>query len=127
MSDIKNNAPIEWVMEEIVDCGMEFFDLARLAEKRSGYCNSNGGHGVSYPHELDEYQRVTEGTDIPEEHVLMFGRGGFPGGDPGYEFYVPESRYLEVLARILEQRGFKEKSDLVRSNKAFPQQMRPDA
>lgn len=125
MVDIKNNEPIEWVMEEIILCTIDDFDLVRLSEERSGFCNSDGGHGVAYPEELDGYQRIVEGIEIPPGYVWMFGRANFPGNDPGYEFFVPESRYLAVLAKVLEQEGYKEKAKAVRENRTFAQPINP--
>jgi hypothetical protein len=40
--------------------------LAEFAAVRQGFCNSNGGHGVTYPEDLDEYEREVEKIAIPD-------------------------------------------------------------
>ena len=78
-------------------------ELALFAEKRHGYGNSDGGFGVIYPEDLDEYQVQVEKVHIPEKHLLVYGYAhAMP---PGYELLVLEKKYLSVLAQSLANLG----------------------
>jgi hypothetical protein len=44
--------------------------LAEFATVRQGFCNSDGGHGLTYPEDLDGYEREVEKITIPHGHVL---------------------------------------------------------
>ena len=76
--------------------------LATFAEQRHGYGDSNGGFGVTYPDDLDEYHRVTLGEHIPAGFVRVYGFWGPPNG---YEVLVPEKAYLAVLGDELAAAG----------------------
>ncbi len=77
--------------------------LATFALERHGYGDSNGGFGVTYPGDLDEFDREAEGRFIPEGFIVVYG---FWGPPDGYEVFVAESYYLAMLARILAEAGF---------------------
>lgn len=77
-------------------------DLAAFAVGRHGYHNTDGGFGVTYPSDLDEYARYTEGQFIPPGYVVV---GGFWGPPDGYEMFVAEAEYLSVLAGVLAEHG----------------------
>jgi hypothetical protein len=74
--------------------------LVRFALDRRGYGDSDGGFGITYPGDLDEYAREIEGCHIPDGFVLAYGFWGPAQG--GYEILIPEKLYLEVLAGVLE-------------------------
>ncbi|MDP9912228.1 hypothetical protein J2W27_004352 [Variovorax boronicumulans] len=77
--------------------------LADFAERRHGYGNSNGGFGVDYPEDLDEYDIHVDGVRIPEGSLLLYGYEiAIP---PGYEILVDEKVYLCTLREILLERG----------------------
>jgi hypothetical protein len=73
--------------------------LVRCALDRHGYGDSNGGFGITYPGDLDEYDRKVLGRHIPDGFVLAYG---FWGPPDGYELLVPEWLYRDVLAEVLE-------------------------
>ncbi len=86
-------------------------ELAEFAILRHGFGDSNGGFGVTYPNDLDEYDREVMGYVIPLGHVNVYGFWGLPDG---YEVIVPESFYLGILASMLENAGFVTEADSVR-------------
>ena len=73
------------------------------AVRRRGYSNSDGGFGVQYPDDLDEYEKAN-GSDIPAGCVRVYTFFGPPAGG---EFTIQESLYLEVLELWLFMRGVK--------------------
>jgi attachment invasion locus protein len=76
--------------------------LAEFAGRRHGFGDSDGGFGVTYPGDLDEYARVMEGAHIPEGFVQVYGYWGLPDG---YEVLVNELVYLDTLADALWAAG----------------------
>jgi hypothetical protein len=99
------------ILEVIASWG-NLAELASFAEKRHGYGNSDGGFGVTYPGDLDEYQREVEKLFIPEGTVRLYGYWGPPNG---YEVMVSEKYYLQLLAQVLKESGFiKEAGDVER-------------
>ncbi|GAB2827362.1 hypothetical protein GCM10027276_32870 [Comamonas piscis] len=79
------------------------YQLAEFAELRHGYGNSDGGFGVIYPGDLDEYEIQVEGVNIPPGTLLVYGLAfGIP---PGWEILVDESAYLGMLSSILKEHG----------------------
>jgi hypothetical protein len=62
-------------------------DLALFAARRHGFMNTDGGFGILYPGDLDEYDRAVDGVNIPEGFVQVCG---FWGPPDGYELLVPE-------------------------------------
>lgn len=77
--------------------------LAEFAVRRHGFADTDGGFGVTYPDDLDDYERAT-GGHIPEAFLEIWGFWGSPEGD---EFHFSERRYLEILAAYLEDLGLK--------------------
>jgi hypothetical protein len=75
--------------------------LVDYALARHGYADTDSGFGITYPGDLDEFDRQTQ--SIPEGFVLAHGFGGPPDG---YEIMVPEWLYRDVLAEVLECLGF---------------------
>jgi hypothetical protein len=73
-------------------------ELAALAEQRIGYCNSDVNVGMTYPDDLDDYDRNVDGIDIPEGWVAVRINVGLWRN-------VPERLYLEVLVEELEAAG----------------------
>lgn len=76
-------------------------DLARFARERHGYGNTDGGFGVTYPGDLDEYDKA-HGAAIADGFIEVYG---FWGPPDGYEFHVPETQYLQVLAAYFRACG----------------------
>jgi hypothetical protein len=76
-------------------------ELAEFAARRHGFGDSDGGFGVTYPGDLDDYERAS-GAYIPEGFVRVYGFWGFP---EGYEVLVAEPVYLATLAAVLSAAG----------------------
>jgi len=74
-------------------------ELVDFAKKRHGFGDDDGGFGVTYPGDLDEYDREVENRDIKEGFVEVYG---FLGSPDEYEFVVEESEYLNVLIGFLK-------------------------
>ena len=85
-----------WQIEEIISSWRSMPQLAEFAAVRQGFCNSDGGHGLQYPEDLDEYEREVEKIAIPDGHVLLFGRKNFPNESAGFEFKISETLYLTI-------------------------------
>ena len=77
-------------------------ELAVFAIRGHGYGDTDGGFGVTYPGDLDDYARGVEGQLIPPGYISVYG---FWGPPKGYEVFVPESEYLELLAQVLMAAG----------------------
>jgi hypothetical protein len=76
-------------------------ELVTFAIERHGFGDSNGGFGVTYPNDLDEFDRAN-GDFIPEGAVEIYGYWGKPDG---WEHQVLESEYLGCLVAYLQARG----------------------
>ena len=87
-------------------------ELAEFAVNRHGFGDSNGGFGVTYPGDLDEYDRKVSGVHIPAGFVLVYG---FWGPPRGYEVLVTEPMYLDTLAEVLSAAGHTTEAAQVRS------------
>ena len=74
-------------------------DLVKFAENRHGWGDSNGGFGVTYPDDLDEYDKEVEKIFIPEGYVEIYGYWGSEKG--GFELIVKELDYLNQLLKVL--------------------------
>lgn len=97
-------------IREVVAAWRTPTDLAKFARLRLGFGDSNGGFGIIYPGDLDEYQREVEGLNIPMGMVEVYGYWGLPNG---YEFVVREIDYLGVLADYLREQGNIRESEAV--------------
>jgi hypothetical protein len=86
--------------------------LADFAAQGHGYGDSDGGFGVTYPGDLDEYAREVEGEHIEPGHVEVYG---FWGPPHGYEVTVTEAFYLDTLAAVLAEAGHAAEASLVQS------------
>jgi hypothetical protein len=93
-------------------------ELAVFAARRHGYGDSDGGFGVTYPHDLDDFDRAS-GAHIPEGFVQVYGFWGPPSG---YEILVAETVYLDALATALLVAGHTSEAEQVRS---LAEQKRP--
>jgi hypothetical protein len=82
-----------------------------FAVRRHGYGNTDGGFGVIYPSDLDGADRAA-GENIPDGFVQVYG---FWGPPDGYELFVSESEYLDVLAGVLGSAGHPRESEQIRS------------
>ena len=91
----------------------EGFGLPRLvdfAERQHGWGNSDSGFGVTYPEDLDEYDRKVEGWTIPSGHVELYRFWGPPAGD---SIIISERDYLLLLLHVLQSRGMMEHAQRV--------------
>lgn len=91
--------PIAAIRDSIRSWG-NLAELAAFAERRHGFGNSDGGFGVTYPGDLDVYDREVDGVVIPTGCVQIHG---FWGPPDGYEFDLPEALYLRTLAEELDR------------------------
>lgn len=85
-------------------------ELADFAVDQNGFGNSDGGFGITYPGDLDEYDRA-QGEQIPVGFVKVYGFWGLPDG---YEVLVAESLYLQTLASLLSAGGHVAEAEQVR-------------
>lgn len=77
-------------------------DLASFAAARHGFGNSDGGFGVTYPGDFDEYDLAAGIVPIPDGFVEVYGYWGPP---EGYSLMIRESVYLDILAEFLAAEG----------------------
>ena len=82
-------------------------DLVSFANDRHGYCNGDGYFGITYPDDLDEWDRAN-GEFIEEGSVSAFAGYGDPNSE---EYIIAEAEYIELLKQYLGIRG---RPDLVR-------------
>ncbi|WP_434155708.1 hypothetical protein [Pseudomonas sp. JZ134] len=88
----------EAACREVISQWSQLSELADFAERRHGYGSSDGGFGITYPGDLDEYDIEVEGIKIPNGSVLLYSYAfALP---PGYELLVSEYHYLTVLAHV---------------------------
>ncbi len=87
-------------------------ELAEFAVRRHGYGDTDGGFGVTYPADLDEYDRMELRQHIPSGKVMIYGFWGLPDG---YEVLIEEAVYLATLAAVLTEQGLLEESERVRA------------
>ena len=85
--------------------------MAKFATARHGFGNSDGGFGVTYPQDLDDYDREVDGAHIKTGDVRVYG---FWGPPDGYEVDVSERHYLTILAAVLAETGLIAESSRVR-------------
>jgi hypothetical protein len=85
--------------------------LAEFAALRHGFGDSDSGFGITYPGDLDEYDREVDGVRIPEGSVQVYG---FWGPPDGYEVLVAELVYLTELAVVLSAKGHEPEAAQVR-------------
>jgi hypothetical protein len=104
-------APEEAVREAIRHW-LRLWELAEFAVQRLGYGDSNGGFGITYPGDPNEYDRVVLGVHIPDGCVRVYG---FWGPPDGYERFVPESVYLITLIEMLVEAGHEAEAEQVRA------------
>ena len=105
---ILGNDQIEMRIREVIASWRSVTELASFALRHHGYGNSDGGFGVIYPGDLDEYEKEVERKLIPEGSVELYGYWGPP---EGYEFTISEAYYLQVLATVLREAGFSKEAD----------------
>lgn len=86
-------------------------ELAEFAARRHGFGDSDGGFGVTYPGDLDDFDRAN-GESIPDGFVQVYG---FWGPPDGYEVLVAEAVYLGQLAAALSAAGHAAEAARVRS------------
>jgi hypothetical protein len=113
-----------WQIEEVL-AAQPLARATQYATERQSWCNSDGGHGVTYPEDLDEYEREVEGAAIEAGYVLLFGRTNVPRSSraSAFEVCLPECIYLDVLANKLEANGSTEESENIRKLSREAQQL----
>jgi hypothetical protein len=111
--DLPNEISL-WQIEEIISSWPSMPQLAQFAAVRQGFCNSDGGHGLQYPEDLDDYEGEVEKTAIPDGYVLLFGRKNFTNKSAGFEFKIAETLYLGILSQMLSQSQFHREAEAVR-------------
>ena len=79
-------------------------ELAEYAVNRHGYGGDNASYGITYPGDLDDYDRAM-GDNIPDGMIEVYGLYFEEG-----ELLVEESYYLERLKTHLSTN---QRSDLV--------------
>lgn len=104
--------PPEIAIRDAIRHWSRLAELPDFAAKRHGFGNSDGGFGVTYPGDLDEYDRVTDSVQIPNGFVHVYGFWGLPNG---YQLLVPESVYLTILSEMLANEGHSAEADRVRA------------
>lgn len=72
--------------------------LPGFAESRHGYGNTDMGHGVTYPSDLDEFGKEVDQIEIPQGYVQVYSFFGPPDGE---EYLLLESVYLDILSQFL--------------------------
>jgi hypothetical protein len=85
--------------------------LAQFALRKVGYGNTDFGHGVTYPAELDECDREVEGRNIPDGYVQVYSFFGPPDGE---QHCIPEAVYVEMLRQFLACRGLSAEAEQLR-------------
>lgn len=98
-------------VREVVRHHRRLPELATLVVNRCGFADSDGGFGVTYPEDLDEYD-LAMGAFIPPGFVELYGYWGPPDG---YEMLVAESLYLDELSAILAEAGHADEAATVRA------------
>ena len=89
-------------------CSWPLDELSKFALARHGYGNTDGGCGVTYPSDLDDYDRQVERISIREGFVRVYTGWGFVESREdlgGAECEIPETTYLEILRQILAHNG----------------------
>jgi hypothetical protein len=102
----------ELLLREVIDAWPFIRDLPEYAQQMHGYGDSNGGFGVTYSGDLDEYDQEVKGLCIPTGMVQVYGYWGAPNG---YDFLVAEKIYLQILAKVLSEKGYQEESSVIRN------------
>jgi hypothetical protein len=77
-------------------------ELVAFAQERHGYCDTDGFFGITYPGDLDDYDRHVLGVNIPEGFVEAIA---WYGERHGPSHLLEEATYLEILRQYLLLRG----------------------
>lgn len=99
--------------------------LAEFAVERHGYWDGDGGFGVTYPDDLDEYDREVDGQHVPAGYVRVSGFRCRRG--EGYDLLVYETTYLETLAAVLSENGLEAEAEAGRVRELAELTGAPDA
>lgn len=86
----------------VISVGFRCFGSDRLREfarARHGWGDSDGGNGVTYPSDLDEYDKVTLDEPISDGQVQIYALWGPEKG--GFEDTILEVDYLAELEKQL--------------------------
>lgn len=73
-------------------------ELVLFANERHGFGGDDGGYGITYPSDLDAYERVVEKKFIPEGSVEIYC-----GAYTDEDIIITEQRYLLTLKKYLEK------------------------
>lgn len=110
MKSVTSANPDEAIVQ-VIQHWPKLAELARFAVQRHGFGDDNGGFGLIYPDDVDDYARVTEQRFIPSGWVEIYGFWGPQMG--GYEFLVEEKAYLTSLAKALRAAGLEVEARIV--------------
>jgi hypothetical protein len=105
------NPDREEAIREVIRHWSRLTDLADFAILGHGFADSNGGFGVQYPGDLDEYDREVDGIRIPAGSVQIYGYWGPPDG---YCMLVSELSYLDALSDSLSEAGHLKEAERVK-------------
>jgi hypothetical protein len=103
---------MEFDDEELVRSAIRAWDprdLAKYAFERHGYYNTDIGCGITYPGDLDDYDREVDHIVIPEGFVRAAAEWSAREAD------VPERAYLRILAEELDAIGLTNEATRVRA------------
>ena len=67
-------------------------DLLQFALERHGYCNTDSMSGITYPSDLDDFDRDVDKITINEGFILVYSEQFTPK-----EAYLTEEDYLTIL------------------------------
>lgn len=82
--------------------------LVKFALARHGFGGDNGYYGLTYPNDIDEYERVVEGKFVPEGKVQINYWDG-----KHKDILVSEKEYILALKNFLISDGCCEMAELL--------------
>lgn len=89
--------------------------LVRFANERHGFGGDDGCYGVTYPSDLDAYEREVEQQFIPEGSVEICCSAYIDK-----DIIIPEKQYLAALKKYLESTGQYELAGRLKTPEADP-------
>ena len=72
----RHDSTVDEQLREIIEAWSCINSLPAYALKRHGFGDSNGGFGITYSGDLDEYQKEVEQVSIPNGMVQAYGYWG---------------------------------------------------